>query len=97
MPLNVVPLELLTALSRELKKVLNEEEVDRYSSDLNALFNEIDRVNSVDINEDVETMFSASNEDMKMFDDDYLNKLNYDNHFLNNNFNNNDYQENKEE
>ena len=32
-----------------------------------------------------------------MFDDDYLNKLNYDNHFLNNNFNNNDYQENKEE
>ena len=32
-----------------------------------------------------------------MFDDDYLNKLNYDNHFLNNNFNNNEYQENKEE
>ena len=54
---------------------LNEEEVDRYRSDLNTLFSEIDKVNSVDIDDSVETMFSMSKEEMKMFDDDYVSYL----------------------
>ena len=54
---------------------LTDEEVERYGSNLNALFSEMDKVNSVDIDDSVETMFSTSKENMKMFDDEYISSL----------------------
>ena len=49
---------------------LTEEEIDKYSIELKALFNEIDKVNSVDI--DTDSIFSNSEESMIMFNDEYV-------------------------
>lgn len=49
---------------------LNEEEIDTYANQLKTLFNEIDKVSNVKI-DDVDMMFTATKEDMHMFDDEY--------------------------
>ena len=48
---------------------LNDEELSRYSVELKTLFNEIDKVQNLDVNSDI--MFSASEEKMQMFNDEY--------------------------
>lgn len=48
---------------------LNDEELSRYSVELKTLFNEIDKVQNLDVDGDI--MFSASEEKMQMFNDEY--------------------------
>ena len=49
---------------------LNDEEIDTYAHQLKTLFNEIDKVSNVEI-DDVDMMFTATKEEMHMFNDEY--------------------------
>ena len=55
---------------------LTDEEVEKYSFELKILFNEIDKVTNVNVN-DADTMFSPSNQEMDMFFDEYVSYDNY--------------------